>query len=118
STARRLAESRLQTGFEVAEGDALAPVRLPGLAPTAHRRHAADLAGEDRDQHHSGAVVEVTDHLVTGRERERDDGLEVPRRVPVDGGEVGTADSREPGTDTDPAVRGSGRLVHVPQRQG
>ena len=68
--------------------------------PDWHHAHSGSMPRvahvQDRDQHDPRTVVEIADHLVAGRERERHDGLEVARRVPVDGGEVDAADARQP----------------------
>src|SRR5437667_84889 len=75
----RFAEADLQAGFEVAEGQPFAEVRLPARAPRARRLDPAGLTREDRDDRDAPAVARVavtgvTDDLVTGHERERHDG--------------------------------------------
>ena len=71
-------------------------------------------------EHGRGVPVRraVADDLVAGHERERHDGLEVARRVAVDGGQVGAADAGEAGPERDPAVGGQLGRVEVAQPEG
>src|SRR5918996_1535373 len=118
AAARRLAEPALQPRFQVPECDPFAQVDVPGGALWAGRVHTPRGAREHRDHHHPATVLEVADDLVSGGERERDDGLEVARRAAVDGGEIAAADPRQARAQLQPPrARHVGR-VHVPQRQG
>ena len=104
-----LAEAALQPGLQVAEADALAVVDAALGARPGTRGDAAGHAAEHRDDGDAGAVVEVADHLVAGRERERHDRLEPARRRAVDRRQVRAADAGEPGPHPHPARTGQRR---------
>src|SRR4051794_9776782 len=81
AAARVRAESRLQTGGDVADGDPVAPVALPGSArvagfetPGLACEHWVEHdAGADR--HARGVVERLADDFVTGNERLDTSGL-------------------------------------------
>ncbi len=70
-------------------------------------RHAAEHRLDDD----TPVVFEIGYHLVTGHERERDNGIEVARRAPVDSREVAATDARETRADVHPS--GSRQLGRI-----
>ena len=79
-------------------------VAVAGRGAVERRREPAGLVAEDRFEDHACAVVELTDHLVAGHEREADVVLEVHRGMPLDERQVGPADARQAGVHAVPSV--------------
>ena len=78
-------------------------VAVAGRGAVEWRSEPSGFMAEHGFEDHAGAVVEFTDDLVAGHERERDPVLEVQRGVTFDEREVGTADSGESGVHPMPA---------------
>src|SRR4051812_16555181 len=62
--AGRLAEARLEPGFEMPERNSLAPVRMTRRTLIARRVDSTYDTREDRNDDRPRAVVEIADHLV------------------------------------------------------
>ncbi len=120
----------LQPGGQVTGGDPIAAAGVSGGA-AGTGRDAPGRAAQDRVEYHPaagrqlGAVLKghirlgVGHDLMPGDEGHGHQGREVERRLAGDGGEVRTADPRQPWTDRDPSLARQGRdgPVGQPQRR-
>ena len=102
AAAGRAAESGLDAGLERSGCEMGVVVAIAGSGAGERRSETTCLVAEDGFEDHPGAVVEFSDHLVAGHERERDHVVEVQRGMPFDERQVGAADPREAGVDPVP----------------
>ncbi len=102
----------------------MCPKAMRSQLPRSPRAHASQRGEMPRATQPStgsmttpGVVVAVGDDFVTGDERERHDGVEVPRRSAVHGREVAAADAREAGPDAFPTRTGQVGRIGVDETQ-
>jgi len=117
ATACVTAVAGLEPGTQVTKGDPFAGALATGGASRARWVDPASFAAEHRLDHCPPAVqraaLDVADDLVARNKGEADDLLEVARAATIQSGEVGAADSREPGPDPHPARTGNLERVNL-----
>jgi hypothetical protein len=99
----------------VTKGDLLAGSLPTDGASVTGRVDPASLAAEDGLDHGSSpverAALDIADDLMAGNKREADYVLEIPGAAAIQGGEVGTADPRQPRSDPHPT--GTGQVERI-----